>query len=133
MSSLQLFVIGSNPWCELGFNQPDTVHILTPCPEKKISKAFPGLWYCIYADDNYDNLWCAGAPFKGSRGVTEEQGWSTKELLPITYFDKHGIKIKQISVNPSSYGTFFISKDNKLYACGNNEHGQLGIASQKCI
>ena len=56
-----------------------------------------------------------------------------KHLTPITYFNKHGIKIKQISVNPSSFGSFFISKHNKLYACGENKCGQLGIESQHSI
>ena len=27
-------------------------------------------------------------------------------------------KVQKISVTPSGYGSFFISQDNKLYACG---------------
>ena len=51
-----------------------------------------------------------------------------QKLTPIAYFKKHGINIKKIYVNPSAYGSFFISKDNKLYACGDNTDGMLGTA-----
>ena len=53
--------------------------------------------------------------------------------MPITYFNKHGINIKQIFVSPSGFGSFFISADNKLYACGRNSSGQLGIGSKDNI
>ena len=126
MSSLQLFVIGYNRDHDLGINEHERVCGLTPCPEKKVSRAFSGVSYSIYTDENYDNLWSAGFNKKGSCGVPTEQKL-LKQLTAITYFDKHGIKIKKISVSPSSFGSFFISKDNKVYACGNNVRDALGF------
>ena len=132
MSSSQTFVIGQNGHGELILNQFGPVHKLTPVAGKKISKAFSGNQYSIYTDDNYDNLWSAGYNHRGSCGVGNPQA-TLKKLTPITYFNEHGIKIKQISVNTSGYGSFFISKDNILYACGLNNGGQLGIASKNDI
>ena len=60
MSSTQMFVIGKNEYGGLGLNQSDTLYVLTPLPEKIISKAFSGREYSIYTDGNYDNLWSAG-------------------------------------------------------------------------
>ena len=101
MSSSQLFVIGDNVYHNLGLNQFDEVCGLTinTMPRKNIFKAFLGYSYTIYTDDSYDDLYSAGYNDFGSCGVEEEQT-KLKPLTPITYFDKHGIKIKQISVNP---------------------------------
>ena len=128
MSSSRTFFIGYNFHHDLGLIS-EKVNILTPCPEKNVLKAFSGEGYSIYTDDNYENIWSAGNNSKGSCGVGKQQVYKLINLTPITYFNKHGIKIKKISVNPSSYGSFFISKDNKLYACGKNGVGQLGIGS----
>ena len=96
------------------------------------SKAFFGIGYFIYPDENYSNVWSAGSNTRGGCGVGPNKP-RLKKLTPITYFTKHGIKIKKISVNISVHRSFFISKDNKLYASGDNYGGQLGIASKKCI
>jgi alpha-tubulin suppressor-like RCC1 family protein len=37
------------------------------------------------------------------------------------------VKIKNIY--PGSYHTLFLSQDEKLYGCGDNRNGQLGIAT----
>ena len=52
MSSPQMFIIGLNVYGDLGINQSDKVNILTPCPEKKITKAFSGDGLSIYTDHN---------------------------------------------------------------------------------
>ena len=131
MSSSQLFVIGSETR-NFVFNQFDKVRVLRPFPDIKISKAFSGYKYSIYTDDNFDNLWFAGFNVLGCCAVGKQQT-ALERLTPITHFNKHGIKIKNIFVNPSGYGSFFISKDNKVYACGFNKFGQLGIASRDDI
>ena len=126
MSTSQMFVIGLNKFGNLGINRSYEFNILTPCPEQKISKAFSGNAYSIYTDDNYDKVWSAGFNACGRCGIGINN-YELYKLTPITYFNKHGIKIKQISVNTSGGGSFFISADNKLYACGNNYSGQLGL------
>ena len=101
--------------------------ILTPIPNKEVSKVFSGNQYSIYADDNFEHLWATGDNSLGSFGTGSVNSDIVHKLTPITYFNKHGIKIKQIFVNQSGYGSFFISKDNKLYACGDNREGNLGL------
>ena len=123
-----MFVVGYNGNGDLGLDECETAHTLIPCPENKIAKAFSGRLYSIYADHNYDNLWSAGHNTFGSCGVGKRKE-ILNQLTPITYFNKHAIKIKQVSVTPSGHGSFFLSKDNKLYACGCNVKGQLGIKS----
>ena len=52
------------------------------------------------------------------------------ESTPITYFNNYEIKIEQIFVNPFAYGSFFITKDDKLYVCGRNkDDGILGLVN----
>ena len=86
----------------IGWNLTSTkIRILIPCPEKKVSKAFSGNEYSIYADDNYDNLWSAGYNGEGSCGVGKKTRASLTKLTPITYFKKNGIKIERVYVSPS--------------------------------
>ena len=128
MSSSKLFVIGNNKYWDHSLNHFVKERTLTPYPDKNILKAFSGNSYSIYTDDNYGNMCAVGSNISGSCGVGTRQILLEK-ITPITYFIKHGIIIKRIFINPSGYGSFFISNDNKLYACGKNNAGQLGIAS----
>ena len=76
-------------------------------------------WLLYLSDDNYNNIWFAGSNTRGGCGVGSNKP-RLKKLTPITYFNKHGIKIKKISVNISGHS-------------GDNYGGQLGIASKKCM
>ena len=135
MSCSQLFVIGLNQCIDMmGMSESENKYVLIPCPEKTISKAFSGSDYSIYANNNYSNLWSNGYGSMGSCGVAQTQmSFTLNGLTPITYFNKHEIIIKQIFVNPCGLGSFFISTDNILYACGKNNDGQLGTLSNNHI
>ena len=86
-----LLLVNLSIICDLDFNDFYSVNISILCPEKNISKAFSGCQYSIYtaADDNYDNIYCAGDNQKGSCGVGKTQQ-QIRQLTPITYFNKHG-------------------------------------------
>ena len=53
-----------------------------------------------------------------------------KKYFPITFFKKNGINVKKICVSSSGIGTYFISEHGKLYGCGWNRNGELGIKSK---
>ena len=47
-------------------------------------------------------------------------------ILPIKWFNKHDIKIKNIDkYNVRCY--VLLTNDNKIYAVGRNNHGQMGL------
>ena len=89
MSSSQMFVIGNNGSHELGdiHCKGMVVPVLTKCPGKKISKAFSGYRYSIYADENYNNIYSAGSNAKGECCVGKKK-LTLKQLNPITFFSK---------------------------------------------
>ena len=110
MSSSQLFVIGYDNFWSPDYSQFLKVCAIPPYPEKENLKTFSGHSYSIYTDDNYGNLWSIGRNWSGCCGVGKAQLKQLINLTPITYFNKHGIILKKVFVNPSGYGSFFISK-----------------------
>ena len=92
MSSLVYF-IGYNSNGEFGLNHCDTLHELTPCSNKSITKIFSSNKYCIYSNDDFQQIYAAGNNTLGQCGVGIADGPVTT-LKPIEYFNENDINIK---------------------------------------
>ena len=75
---------------------------------------FSGKSYTIYSDNNYQNIWSSGNNLRGSCVISHYHK-KVEQLIPITFFKNNTIKIQQIFINPTGYGSFFTTLDNKLY------------------
>jgi alpha-tubulin suppressor-like RCC1 family protein len=74
---------------------------------------------CVYASGDNTNYVMGLGPGAGTYFHTP---------VEITFFSSNNIEINKIS--PGWNHTLFLSTDGKVYACGNNNVGQLGIAAK---
>ena len=120
---------------EIDASKPHTV-ILDEADNKvklpsdlNMNNLFVGKDHIVYASDDYEYLWSVGNNRYGQCGFRNQVmgEWNIEQFTPIHYFNRQNIKIRQICVNASSFNTFFISDEHKLYGCGKNSHWQLGI------
>eukprot|EP01084_Bolivina_argentea_P091592 164865_1 len=131
----------------VGTTARGTFETLTPFTNKLIQNIFIGDDYCIYSDNNMDNIYATGNNSSGSLGIgitqTDKQfntdkpigiGITQSKFIPIQYFTKNNIKISNIFTNIEGKNTFFQTKhiNAQIYGCGYNLYGNLGIKNSDC-
>ena len=131
VETVQTLFIGQQSEGEFGLGHTTAVKTITPSPNKLIRRIFQGRRFTIYSDDIHDNIWGAGRNTKHQFGF--EQTNDTKSYTPITYFKRNKIKIEKIYVSIEGESAFYITSNNQVYACGANEHGELGLSHRKSI
>ena len=118
-SSLQIMFIGHNSHSEFGLDDMATAadtKTLKPCKNNEFKRIFSGYAVNIFSDDTLQKLWACGCNRNGECGVGHTS--TVTEYESIDYFQKNNIKLNKISMTIASECTFFISKTNELYACG---------------
>ena len=103
---------------------------LSLCPNKEIKRIFTSHRYCIYSDDQYQNIWAAGYNDWGECGIHSK---INHIFAPITFFKSNNIDINQIFVSIAGRVTFFKSDNNKIYGCGRNNNAQIGWNTDEII
>ena len=121
-----VYFVGYNGYGECGLDHTQNLKQLTKCPNASISKVFSSNAYTIWTDHQYDNLWASGFSEEGQCAIGKISR-DIQTIQPITYFQQNKIKIKKICVNMGGTCTFFISHQGKLYGCGANSDGKLGL------
>ena len=108
---------GYNYFYEYDGDNGDDPWKLKPYSNKSFTKLFCSNAFTIFADDSYENLYSAGYNRYGQCCVGHEE-FSIKKITPITFFKENKITIKSILVSNGGNAVFFLTKDNKVYACG---------------
>ena len=117
----QLWACGLNYWGQLGLGDNNNSNILTKLDWTggSIKQIACGDTHTfVLTDDN--QLWACGANYQGQLGLDDYENKKTLTKLSWT----NG-SIKQIAC-AGDY-TFVLTEDNQLWACGDNQDGQLGI------
>ena len=127
---MAVFFIGQNENGQFGMGHCQNLKELTKCNHKCIKKVFASNGYSIFTDNDYENIWSAGWNEFGQCGVGNFDR-KIKQYSQIRFFRKNRIKIKKISVNVCARFTFFISDKNKLFGCGWNEEGAMGLNEEE--
>ena len=123
----------------MGRNSRKSAKELVIDSNSNICNIFASKDNAFYSDDEFNEIWAAGANYYGQCGIPmKSTGFSARykplsEYTPITHFKSSDIKIKQICVSPCDSCSFFISQTGKLYACGKNDVGQLGWNHEETI
>lgn len=92
--------------------------------------------YVITKDGTNNHVYAAGQNAAGQLG----QGDTTVRniLTRIAYFETNGIEVNAVYCSPGGADTtiaqvFFVTSLNKVYACGYNNTGQLGIGNTTAV
>ena len=92
--------------------------------EKSSSGSPIGNIPCCWLMDNGD-VWVMGENGSGQLGLGDKSYRYLTEKLTLDAQGNKIPKIKQIA--SSSTNTFYLSEDGRVYACGQNNYGQLGL------
>ena len=126
----EVYIIGSNFDGQAGLGHSKSIQQLTQIKTNKlITSIYPSSEYVIYTDDEFNNIFVAGYNNYGQLGINTF-GENITTLTPLTYFKDNNIRIKQIFVSIASYTTFFMTTDDKIYGCGKNIDGNLGLENE---
>jgi len=121
-----VYVIGKGLYQELDdFDNFDDAFIpkeIESLKNKNIEKIFPGTAHTFFLDEN-GGLFSCGKNSSGECGL-EYSTFITK-FEQIKFFKKKGEEIQKISLGDGF--TIFLTKSSKVYCCGENFHGELGI------
>ena len=90
--------------------------------------------YCGYDTLNFTNIDFSEIYTSGSSVDWHSSEWGLDKaeggpILPIKWFNQHHIQIKKIFLNAMSDVMFCLTDDNKIYAVGRNNHGQMGLGN----
>eukprot|EP00484_Ammonia_sp_Unknown_P027493 CAMPEP_0197032092 /NCGR_PEP_ID=MMETSP1384-20130603/10849_1 /TAXON_ID=29189 /ORGANISM="Ammonia sp." /LENGTH=539 /DNA_ID=CAMNT_0042461693 /DNA_START=32 /DNA_END=1651 /DNA_ORIENTATION=+ len=128
-----VYVIGGNHFGEFGLNHTTTLQELTKANEHNISQIYTGYQYTIYQQRRSQRFWSAGYNSYGQcafNTMKRNEEWITA-CRRIEYFEQQHIHIEKLCCNISGSCSFWISAQNKVYAHGRNESGQLGLGHTK--
>ena len=114
----KLYFIGYARNGEFGLGHKHSSNEFILCPNKSITKVYPGNEFIFYTDDNFDNIWCAGNNRYGQCGISNDKEEYITKCIPITYFKKNNIKIQNIFTNPTGNCAFGKSDSGVIYGCG---------------
>ena len=94
----------------------------------KIKKIFPGAHHVFVLDEN-GSLFTFGDNDRGACGLGHDK--KITRIEEVDFFKKHGEEI--ILISQGYYFTIFLTKSSKVYCCGSNYHGQLGLGKIKKV
>ena len=107
---------------DMSYDEPSIISYF----QKDMVQISCGTFHVMYLFNDYDIFGWGDNTFK-QLGI--DRGKSIKEPIEITFFKENNIKV--ISIKCGETHTMFLTSENKIYVCGTNEHGQLGLDS-KC-
>ena len=115
-----LWATGNNSQGQLGLGHTNDVNVLTQVPVTDIKNIYFNLHYIIIEKTD-GSLWTAGNNNHGSKGVDGDESiiHTFTEIVGLP----NGMDYSLFSYQSTSY----ILKDNTLYVCGYNAHGELGL------
>lgn len=120
-----LYVCGDNYFGQIGLGDNKECFNFTqvPWPENrgKIKHIIAALFYTIVLTQD-NKLWVCGHNKYGQLGFGDEKDYDIFTALP--WPEERG-RINQVIVGWNH--TFVLTEDNRLWACGNNDAGQLGL------
>jgi len=94
----------------------------------KVKKIFTGVHHTFVLDEN-ESLYTFGSNFRGACGLGHDN--KIKKIEEVEFFKKNGEKIKLISIG--SFFTIFLTKSSKVFCCGSNCYGQLGVGNNLIV
>ena len=129
-NSPKVFIIGYNAKGEAGMGYTHEIKQLTELKTNNlITKIHPSYRYTIYTDDEFNNILVAGRNKYGQLGLNTN-GEPITTLTPLTFFKDKNIKIKKICVSINASTTFFMTTNNEIYGCGENNFDKLGLENK---
>ena len=120
-SDNKLYACGDNYNGQLGLGDTVNRNIFTRIPNtpSNIKQIYGGRYYTLLLTDD-DTLYACGSNSYGQLGLGDNNEINTFALIPNTPSN-----IKQIQ--GGNFHILLLTDDNKLYVCGGNLYGQLGL------
>ena len=122
----ELYSCGLNSYGQLGLNNMShkiTPNEITTLNGSIINEISCGFVHSLFLKDN-GSVYSCGYNNYGQLGLGSENG--DKDIpVEITYFSDRGITITKISAG--EYYSLFLRDNGRVYSCGDNEYGQLGL------
>ena len=124
----KVLVVGRNPKGCLGIDEHK------PWPKSLTQINTNGHNITIIHSGEQSTIYCDDKNYYQGTGDTEQCGMgkvkeSNSTLTPISYFDKNNISVIKCCMGLWSSSTFWITKNQQIFANGNNQCGQLGIGN----
>ena len=122
-----VYCYGYNGYGHLGLGDRIIRNTPTKIPppafdNKKIKDVYSVYYGRLFLTEDGEVYGCGLNSYKQLGGLTNGQ-YLSPELIPQSSFDNKKIK----HINGGYYVSFFLTEDGEVYACGQNNNGQLGL------
>eukprot|EP01084_Bolivina_argentea_P200025 342114_1 len=124
----KMYVIGNSQFHELALERYicHTNKLMPSTHHQHIQTIACGNKYSIYCDYHNQHFWASGCNENGECAIDKDKHIISTVTL-ITYFTDNNIKIKKVFTNISGSSTFWLTRNNCVYAHGTNNYYQLGL------